>query len=59
MPKQKTTLELLFGNNATSHANEKLMKAELGSLYAPYENIKKVLNSNGVYMRMPFDIQIH
>jgi protease-4 len=59
MPKQKTTLELLFGNNVTSHANEKLMKAELGSLYAPYENIKKVLNSNGVYMRMPFDIQIH
>jgi protease-4 len=59
MPKQKTTLELLFGNNVTSHANEKLMKAELGSLYTPYENIKKVLNSNGVYMRMPFDIQIH
>jgi protease-4 len=59
MPKQKTTLELLLGKNATTHANEKLIKAELGNLYAPYENIKKVLNSNGVYMRMPFDIQIH
>lgn len=59
MPKQKNTLELLLGKNATSHANDKLIKAELGNLYAPYENIKKVLNSNGVYMRMPFDIQIH
>lgn len=58
MPKQKTTLELLFGNNAASQATDKLLKSELGNLYTPYENIKKVLKSNGVYMRMPFDLQI-
>lgn len=59
MPKQKTTLELLFGKTASANAKEQLIKQELGHLHIPYEQMKKVLHSKGIYMRMPFDLTVY
>ena len=59
MPKQKSTLELLFGKSGTSSVKEKWMKEELGELHLPYTEVKRLLNTRGVYMRMPFNISIH
>jgi len=59
MPKQKSTLELLFGKAGTAEATDQWIKKEMGMLHIPYAEMKRVMNSRGVYMRMPFDIQIH
>lgn len=59
MPKQKSTLELLFGKAGTAEATDQWIKKEMGMLHLPYAEMKRVMNSRGVYMRMPFDIQIH
>ncbi|MBM3920233.1 MAG: signal peptide peptidase SppA [Sphingomonadales bacterium] len=58
MPKQKSTLEQLFGKANTSEVKEKWIKEEMGSLHLPYSEIKRIMSSRGVYMRMPFNLKI-
>lgn len=58
MPKQKSTLELLFGKANATDLKEEWMKKELGTFHLPYTELKRVMNSRGIFMRMPFDITI-
>lgn len=58
MPKQKSTLELLFGKAGTVDVKEKWIKEELGALHLPYAEIKRIMDSRGVFMRMPYDLKI-
>lgn len=58
MPKQKSTLEQLFGKANTSEVKEKWIKEEMGTLHLPYAEIKRIMNRRGVYMQMPFDLKI-
>lgn len=58
MPKQKSTLELLFGKAGIVDVKEKWIKEELGALHLPYAEIKRIIDSRGVFMRMPYDLKI-
>lgn len=59
LPKQKSTIELLFGKAGTAEVSDRLIKKEMEALHLPYAEMKRIMNSSGAYMRMPFDIQIH
>jgi protease-4 len=58
MPKQKTTLEQLFGKTSTGDVKEKWIKEEMGTLSLPYADVKRIISSRGVYMRMPYDLKV-
>jgi protease-4 len=57
-PKQKTTLEKLFGNlEETTQA--RIMKEQLGEYYPSYLQWQRIKNYQGTQARMPFEFQIH
>ncbi len=58
MPKQKDIIEQFFGTDKLEEAQSKMIEKELGKLALPYNEIKSVLNRNGVQMRLPYDLQI-
>lgn len=58
MPKQKSTLELLFGKANAGEVKKSWMKEELGPLHQPFSELKRIMQSSGVYMRMPYNIAI-
>ena len=58
MPVQKSAIERLFGPQTQTKAKEQWMKEEMGILFEGYQQAKSALTSQGVYMRMPFNLSI-
>jgi protease IV len=58
LPKSETPLEALMGE-FSSKMRSSIIKSELGDKEDIYLNIKKMLNTNGVQTRMPFEINIY
>jgi protease-4 len=57
-PKQKTTLEKLFGNLEET-TQTRIMKEQLGEYYPSYLQWQRIKNYQGTQARMPFEFQIH
>jgi protease-4 len=58
MPVQKSAIERLFGPQTETKVKERWMKEEMGILFEGYQQAKSALTSQGVYMRMPFNLSI-
>ena len=58
-PKKKELMEQLMGDFGFEAIKMKLLKAELGSEYKYYQQVKNIkANFNTIQMRMPFDIEV-
>lgn len=58
-PKKKEPIEQLMEDFGLEAIKMKLLKAELGSEYKYYEQVKNIkANFNTIQMRMPFDIEV-
>lgn len=57
-PVQKTTLELLFGNEAAETMGEQAFKSQMGEFYEPFQKMKSIKSMQGLQMRMPFELSI-
>jgi len=57
LPKQKIAFEALFSQFATE-AKIKIFGSEFGQAEVYYHNVKRVMESNGIYSRMPVDVMI-
>ncbi len=58
LPSQPDPFEELF-KSGTENVRTWFMKRELGENYRYYEYLKKVSGMNGIYARIPYDLQIN
>ncbi len=58
LPKQKNTLEQLMEELGGGTMKQRALKEELGDYYDTYAKLQKLLQQEGMLMRMPVDIEI-
>lgn len=59
-PRLKSPWEMFFGNGQSGQdLYSQFLKNELGFIYPAFKEVKAVIESKGVYMRMPYDLLIY
>ena len=58
LPKQKDTFEELMKSFSTKLQN-KVLQSKLGDSYYLWQNFSREFKSNGIYARMPFNLEIN
>lgn len=58
LPKQKNAIEQLLEEFGAGSMKQKVLQEELGDYYDTYAKLQKLLQQEGMLMRMPVDIEI-
>ena len=58
LPKQKDTFEELMKSFSTKMQNS-ILQSKLGETYHLWENFSREVHANGIYARMPYDLEIN